>query len=299
MMRKLVLAVFTLLLAWGARGQEFDCSVSVSAPQVQGTERKVYQTMQTAIYEFMNQRVWSPYQFQKEERIECTIMITISERLSSDRFKGKINLVLRRPVYKTSYNSILFNWVDKDLEFDYIEFEPLEYNENTFSSNLTSILAFYANMFLGLDADSFSMYGGTPYFEKAQQIVNSAQNAPEKGWKAFEGRRNRYWLIENIMNSSYGSLREGFYTYHRKGLDLMSENIDMGRNGVTDALVSLQKAHRQKPGLFFLQLITESKSDELINIYTQAAPQDKTKAVNILKEIDPSHASNYQKIMQQ
>ena len=150
---------------------------------------------------------------------------------------------------------------------------------------------------LGYDGDSYSLFGGTPYFEKAQSILNSAQNATESGWKAFESTKNRYWLIENIMNTTYSPIREASYKFHRLGLDVMTENIENGRTAVSESLELLRKVNRQKPGLFLLQLFLDAKRDELINVYSQAAPIDKTKAINILKEIDPSNSSKYQKIL--
>jgi hypothetical protein len=279
--------------------QEFICQIQVNTPQIEGSERKVFQTLQQAIYEFVNNKKWSNYVYRPEEKIECSIIITINERLSSDQFKGKINLVLQRPVYKTSYTTTLFNYLDKDFDFRYVEFEPLTFTEDSYTSNLTSVLAFYAYVFLAIDADSFSKFGGTSYWEKARAIVNSCQNAPEKGWKAFESMKNRYWLVENMLNSAYGPLREGIYQYHRLGLDVMSDNIDLGRSSINDCLENFQRAGREKPGLFTLQLMMDAKRDELINVYSQASPMDKTKAVNILKELDPANSSRYQQIMQQ
>jgi len=296
-MRKIIFSFILFTFSVQAFAQEFNASVQVTAQQVEGTDKKIYQTLQQAIYEFINNRKWSNYQYKVEERIECTFMITITERVSSDEFKGKLNLVIRRPIYKTNYNSVLINHVDNDINFKYIEYQPLDFDENTFTSNLTSLLAYYVNIVLGYDGDSYSLFGGTPYFEKAQSILNSAQNATESGWKAFESTKNRYWLIENIMNTTYSPIREASYKFHRLGLDVMTENIENGRTAVSESLELLRKVNRQKPGLFLLQLFLDAKRDELINVYSQAAPIDKTKAINILKEIDPANSSKYQKIL--
>lgn len=273
------------------------CQVTVNSPQVEGTEKKVFQTLQTELYGFVNSRKWSNYVYKTEERIECSMMITITERISSDQFKAKVNVVLQRPVYKTSYNTNLLNLVDKDFDFKYVEFEPLEYNDDAYTSNLTSMVAYYLYMMLGLDADSFSKSGGTMYYEKARGVVNAAQNSPERGWKAFESQKNRYWLVENLLNNSYSEFRDGLYSYHRIGLDLMSDNMDLGRSGVNDCLENLQKVNREKTGLFITQLFIDAKRDELINIYSQAAPMDKTRIINIMKEVDPANSSRYQQIM--
>jgi len=289
----LLLSSLSLIL----RAQEFNCQVQVSSAQIEGTEKKVYQTLQQALYEFVNNRKWTNLAYRPEERIECTILVTINERVSSDMFKGKLNLVLQRPVYKTSYNSTVFNYVDKDFDFNYLESQNLEYSPDVFTSNLTSVIAFYINIFLGIDGDTFTKNGGTPYYEKAQAIVNTAQNVAEKGWKAFESQKNRYWLVENLQNSSYSGIREGLYNYHRLGLDVMTENIELGRSGVSDCIELFQKANRVRPGLFLLQLMLDAKRDEIINIFSQASPQDKVKVIAVLKEIDPANGTKYQKIM--
>lgn len=298
MIRKLIIFLIICLPPL-ARAQEFMCQVTVNSPQVEGTEKKVFQTLQTELYEFVNNRKWTNYVYKTEERIECSIMITITDRISSDQFKGKVNVVLQRPVYKTSYNTNLLNLVDKDFDFKYVEFEPLDYNDDAYTSNLTSMVAYYLYVMLGLDADSFSKNGGSLYYEKARAVVNAAQNSPERGWKAFESLKNRYWLVENLMNSTYSEFRDGLYSYHRLGLDLMSENIDLGRSGVNDCVENLQKVNREKTGLYITQLFLDAKRDELINIYSQAAPMDKTKIINIMKDVDPANSSRYQQIMTQ
>lgn len=296
-MKHLFLTILAVLLFSGIYAQEFNVTLQVTSPKVEGTEKKIFETLQQELYDFVNNRKWTGYQFKPEERIEGTILITIESRSGED-FKGKMNVALRRPVYKSSYNSALLNYIDKDIEFKYVEFQPLEYSDNTFSSNLTSVIAYYLYVFLGIDGDSFAKNGGGPYFEKAQNIVNMGQNAREKGWKAFESQKNRYWLVENYTNPTYSSVREAIYRYHRLGLDQMSDDVETGRAAINESLELLKKANREKPGLFILQLFLEAKRDEIINIYSQASPMDKTKAVNTLKEIDPSNSSRYQKILE-
>lgn len=295
----LLIIIFVFSIFHFSSAQEFNASVQVSAPQIQQTNREKFNELRKGLYEFVNDRHWTKFSYTIDERIECTIGITIMEELSSDEFRGRINLVLKRPVYGTSYNSTIFNYVDDDFQFQWQEGQPIDFNENSFSSNLTATIAYYIYIFLGLDFDTFQNMGGTPYFEKAQSVVNMAQSARETGWKAFESMKNRYWLAENLNNSSYSNIRKALYQYHRKGLDLMYDNVEKGRQGAMEALELLQRAHREKPRLFVMQLIMEAKRDEFINIFSDAAPMDKTKAVNILKEIDPSHANDYQKIISQ
>lgn len=291
------LFILLQLIAFQGIGQEINCQVQVTARQIQGTDRTAFETMQTALYEFINARKWTPYSYKLEERVEATILLTINEQLSSERYRGQLNLVLKRPVYKTNLNTTLLNYIDKDIEFTYVENEPLQFSENSFDSNLTAIIAYYINIFLGLDADSFSPLGGTPYFERAQAIVQSAQNISEPGWKAYEKLKNRYWLSENLTNPIYRPVRESIYKYHLLGLDKMYDNAEMGRASIAESIKLLGQANEQKPGSFLIQLILEAKRDEIIQVFSEGAPNTKTEVVNILKEIDPANGSRYQQIL--
>jgi len=272
--------------------------VQVISPQVQGTDRRAYEALQKSLFEFVNDRKWSPYVVKPEERIEGSILITINDRPSSDQFTGKINIILQRPIYKTTYNSPLMNYADNDLKFNFTETQTLNYSDNTFTSNITSVIAFYLNIFLGMDADTYSSMGGTYFFQKAQDIVNAAQSASEPGWKAFESQKNRYWMAENYLNPTYNVLRTTLYKYHRLGLDVMADQIDQGRSAITESIDDLKRVYRERPGLFVLQLLLEAKRDEIINIYSKTSPADQTKVVNILREIDPANANKYQQILQ-
>lgn len=300
MLRRLVfISLFVVLAALqGLKAQELNCQISVSTRQVEGTDRQIYNTLQTALYEFVNNRKWSSYTFTIEERIECTLMINITERVSTDEFKGTINVVLRRPVYKSSYNSVLLNHVDNDFQFKYVELQPLDFQDNSIVSELTAVIGYYAYIFMGLDFDSFAPNGGTPFYEKAQNIVNLEQSSSYSGWKAYEGTKNRYWLVENLTNSAYGKMREFLYQYHRQGLDVMSENVEGGRAAITESLKLLQQANRDKPSSYLFQLIMDAKRDEIINVYSGAPDNEKVAAVNILNEMDPANSAKYQKILE-
>ena len=288
-----------MLIAFiNSNSQELNCQIQIASQQVQTNDRRVFQTLQTAVYEFMNQTKWTNYTYNVQERIECSILINISYWNLTDLFKATIQVQSRRPIYHSSYDSPLLNYIDKDFEFTYLESEPLDFQINTFSSNLTSVLAFYAYMIIGLDFDSYALNGGNPYYGSAQTIVNNAQNTKEPGWKAFESLKNRYWFVENLLNSSYGSVRESIYKYHRHGLDVMADDLEKGRSTISESLDLLKKVKRDKPNLYILQLIFDTKCDEFVNIYSGASPMDKPKAVNILKEIDPTHSDKYDKILQ-
>ena len=291
------LLIFSTLVLT-SKAQELFCSVEVSSQQIQGTDKRVYQSMRDAIYEFMNNRIWTNYTLKYSEKIECSILINVTERPSTDYFLCDMTLALRRPVFNSTYNSILFNFIDKDVEIDYIENQPLDFNVGMFSSNLTSILAFYAYVMIGLDFDSFQLNGGNAFFESASMVVNTAQTSNYTGWKSAEGNKNRFWLLENITNPSYSNLRNFFYEYHRLGLDIMYETPEDGRKVILNSLEYLQKVKQSRPGLLILQIICDSKRDEFVNVFSEATPTEKTNAVKFLNEIDPSNAMTYQKIIQ-
>lgn len=290
----LILSLFMLTV----QSQEFICNVEVSSQEIQGSDRRVYETMKNAIYEFMNNRNWTNYNYKQSERIECSILINVTKRPSVDYFRFDMTLALRRPVFNSSYNSVLFNYIDKDIDIEYIENQPLDFSVGMFSSNLTSILAYYAYIMLGLDFDSFMLNGGNPYYEAALNIVNAAQNTNYTGWKSSENTRNRFWLLENLTNPSYAGFRSFYYEYHLKGLDVMYEFPEKGRQTILATLEYLQKIKQSRPGLLFLQIIADSKRDELVNIFSDGLATEKTAAVKILNEIDPANAMTYQKILQ-
>lgn len=283
-----------------AIGQELKCNVSVNAAQIQGTNRTVFENMQKTIYEFINNTVWTHATYTTDERIECNIQITINNEVSTNEYDGTIQIQSRRPIYNTSYHSVLLNFKDTDFKFKFDEFEQLEFNESVFTSNLISVLAYYSYIIIGLDSDSYSLESGSEYFEKAQRIVSNAQSSNLAGWKAFEqNKKNRYWLVENILNRGYQPLREVYYKYHRQGLDVMEKEVIQGQNEILSCLELLQKVHRNKPDsyLTFLQIFFDAKNSELVDIFSEAYDTEKTRAVNILKEINPSGSSTYDQIL--
>jgi hypothetical protein len=268
----------------------------VLSPAIQGTERSVFETLETAIKEFMNNTRWTNDNFKQDEKIECNLTINVTKRNSVDEFEANIIVQSRRPVYKSSYNTNLINYQDNDFTFKYTPFQPFEFNENTFINNLTSTLGYYAYIFIGLDYDTFSPEGGTPYYQKAQTIVNNAQNAPDKGWKAFEGSKNRYWLAENLANANFKGVRSCLYNYHRNGLDMMTNDVEMARKNIADALDGLMKVHNLQMGSFLMQVFFLAKADEVVNIFSVAPPDVKSKLVPLLNTIDPGNVTKYEKL---
>jgi hypothetical protein len=245
------------------------------------------------MYEFMNNRIWSNYNFKIEERIEFTMVFTIASVIGNDDFTGTINLVLKRPVYGTDYQTDILNLVDNDVHFQYIPYQSMEYTDGTYSNNLTSILAYYAYLMLGLDFDTFSPLGGTPFYEKAMAVVSSAQGSQERGWQSFDGTKNRYHLIENLLNPSYVEMRKFLYEYHMKGMDQMSKNAEGARIDIGKSIKYFQNVYDKRSGLYLLQVMLQTKRDEVINIYKEASPMEKTSMLNIMKAIDPSNGTRY------
>ncbi len=296
-MKKLgFLLLLVLLLVGSGMAQELRCNISVSGQQIQGANRNVFQTMQADLYEFMNNRKWTDHVYSMDERIECSIYIRLTEQLSSNEFKGSIQVQLRRPVFNSDYETPLLNIKDNDFHVEYVEYQSMEFNETSNRDNLTNLMAYYAYVILGMDYDSFSPNGGTEYFQKAQQIVNNSQNVRYAGWKAYESERNRYWLVENLLNKSYAPFRDCTYQYHRLGLDIFFFFIEEGRAAVAESLRSIQKVFRSRPSLYILQIFFDAKSDELVNIFSKSYPDERNRVMTILNEVDPSNGSKYEKI---
>lgn len=295
------LAILLLLLgcmAPAAKSQELLATVNVNSNKIGGADQQLYQAMQTSIMEFLNTRRWTEDVFQQQERVVCNITIMLEERVSTNMFKATVQIQSSRPVYNSGYNTVLLNHTDPDWVFEYVEFQPIEYNENTFLNNLSSLLAFYAYTILGMDYDSFSNLGGTVYHQKAQQVVVNAQNAVEPGWRQNQNLRNRYWLNENLLNSAFKPFREGVYIYHRLGLDAMSrsENIPEARKQISAAITKMHTVHKTKPGSMLQQVYLNGKLSELIGIYGKALPAEKSQVLTMLSEIDPPNILQYQKI---
>ncbi len=291
-----LIPIFLLLVCLPLQGQELRCQANVTSPQVQGSNKQVYDAMRKAMYEFLNNTKWTDHVFSEEERIDCSFMFRITDQVSMDEFRGTLTVQSRRPVYNTAYSTTLINFQDNDIHFRFAEFEPLEFNEQTHTSNLVAILAFYVNIILGLDYDSFAPEGGSLFFERAENIVSNAANAAESGWKAFESQKNRYWLAENLLNSKYESFRSCLYRYHRLGLDKMSDNVNDGRAEISEAITDLRKAYRENSQAIIWPLFFTAKSDEIKNIFSEGFPDEKARIVQVLKEIDPANASKYDAI---
>lgn len=291
---KYLITCFFLLISPVIYAQDLNARVQILAPQLANSNKRILDILETSIKDFLNQRRWSVNALQPQERIDCNFVITITDWDGSSSFKAEAQIQSNRPVFNSSYNSTLLNISDKDFSFTYAEGQTLDFSEQNFISNLSSLLAFYAYVITGIDSDTFSKLGGTPYFQKAQNVLNNAQSAPNSGWKAIESLRNRFWLVENLNNKSYNPLRESLYTYHRNGLDVMAENKSKGIKEILSIIPQLQKIDRQKQGSILNQIFFTAKADELVSILSAADSQDKLKAYTVLSEIDPSNRLKYE-----
>jgi hypothetical protein len=246
--------------------------------------------------EFLNGHKWSPDNILPQERVECNFVLNITNWDGNSSFSGELQIQSTRPVFNTSYNTPLLNLDDKDFDFLYTEGQAVDYSDQNFQSNLSSVMAFYAYIILGMDYDSFSRFGGTNYFAAAQNVVNIAQSASYKGWKAFDSNINRYWLAENMNNKAYNALRSFMYDYHRNGLDEMADNTSKGRKAIGDLLPSLSQVDRQRIGSMFPLIFFTAKRDELVSIFSKADQREKTDAITNLTQIDPANGNKYQNI---
>ncbi len=295
-----LLLIAYCLLPTATTAQELRCNISINSSRIQGTNKSVFNTLQKDLYDFMNSTVWTNNVFGSDERIECSIFINITEQIGTSDFKGTLQVQSSRPVYGTNFTTPVLNFMDSEIAFRYLEYDKLEYNENQYNS-LISVMAFYAYVIIGLDYDTFSLRGGTDFFKKAQNIVLLAQNASEGGWKPYDGtRNNRYWMIENLLNSKYSPERGAYYKYHRLGLDRMSENISDGRDEVMNALLDIQRVYRERPDpyMFYLKLFFDAKSDEIVNVFSEAPQTDRSRMAQLLMEVDRTNESKYKKLQQ-
>ncbi len=295
-MKQLKVIFCFLFITILVQAQELNCIVTINSEQVQGTNKSVFNTLQKSVSEFVNNRKWTDLVFANSERIDCNMSIIVKS-VENDAFSCEIQIQSRRTIYNTSYYSPIFNFKDNDFTFSYKEFDQLEFNDNDISSNLTAVIAYYAYLIIGYDMDSFTRLGGTIYFQKAENIVNSSQSGQlGKGWKAFDSTKNRYALINNILDEVFKKYRNYFYEYHRLGLDEMTINIVNARSRISQGLPILREANRARPSAVVISSFLDAKNDELINIFSKASTKEKTDAVQILSDVNPTQSARYETI---
>ena len=292
---------FTLALVLSSTllsAQELQFTVSINAEVVQTTERAIFTEMENAFQSFLNDTEWTSDPFRNNEKIKGNLFLTITDQPQIGRFTANAQIQVLRPVYGSNYETLLLNFADRDFDFNYTQSQPLRYNESVYTDNITGMLAFYAYVALGLDYDSFSPMGGNPHYEKAQNIVNIAQNSGATGWGQFQSRRNRYWLIENLfINKQFEPLREAIYTYHRQVMDKFTDDPESARAQVLELLKSLQEVNRVLPNSIGIISFLDAKNEEIVNIFKQGDIGVRRNVYNELLKLDPSRRSKYQQIV--
>ncbi len=294
----LLLASFTLLTA-SLPAQELDVTVTINTPTLQLADPKVFQDLKSTVQAFMNNQKWTNESYESHERIKVSLVLNILKEFSATSFGGELAIQAVRPVYGSNYETPLISYLDRDVTFGYEQYQPLEFSENNFNDNLSSILSFYAYIIIGLDYDSFSPFGGETYFQFAQDILNAVPQsvtATNKGWRSIDGNRNRYWIIENLLSPRVRNLRQAYYDYHRQALDVMHQDPATGRIIMAQAIEDIAGVNQTYPNAMMIQLFVNAKSNEIIEIYKQGTSAEINRVVQSMSRIDGANASKYRAI---
>lgn len=296
-MKKLLFAIVSsLLFVTYSSAQELRCHVNIQYNEIANADKDMFNTLRTSIEDFMNAQSWTNHTYEEQEKIEVKLTLRMTSQ-SSKNFSGTLQVQSSRPVYNSTYTTTLFNHVDDKIAFQYEENEPIEFSENSFVSNLSSILAYYAYIVIGLDYDSFSPNGGVEFYQKAQNVATSAQANDENGWSSSSrDDKTRYWLIDNLLNSSYSAFHTAIYKYHRLGLDVMYNKPEDGRKEIYNSLTELEKVFRLKPGSYLLTAFFYAKKEEIVQIYSEGNPDEKNRIVTLAKKLNPANVNEYDKI---
>lgn len=297
-MNKFIQILTLTSLSFYGFGQELNCRVVIDRTQVTVSDPSVFDEMESDLSEFINNRKWTDDNFELEERINCNLLMTITAVPTVGVYEATVQIISSRPVYGTEYETVVMNFADRDWTFNYIPSRPINYNENSFTDNISSLLAYYAYVVIGMDYDTFGELSGAKYYEEAFRIVNNAQQSSFPGWQQLGSNRNRYWLIENLRNPSLEPVRNALYTYHRKGLDIFREEPDEARNVIAVALQNIQRANRTRPRSILTISFMDAKATELAQIYSDGSPTIRKKAYGILTSIDPSKTDRFKPMIE-
>lgn len=296
-MHKLFILLFVATSPFFVAAQELNCEIKVETPKLQTTDPALFQNLENALNDFMNNKKWTNVPFSAEERIECRIVITITKENSSGSFNATANIQSIRPVYNSDYKTVIFTYSDPSFDFNYTQYQPIEFSENVYINNLSSLLAYYAYIIIGLDFDSFEENAGQPYFQKAKTIVDQAQTSEASGWKSFEGRRNRFWLVDNLLSPQFSDYHKALFLYHFEGLDKMYDNKEEATAAILEALKILARIEKENPNSMIVQIFRTAKSDEILEIFGNARPDQKKEAFNYMQVIDIANANKYEKLL--
>jgi len=293
-MRNLVLITICLLVSIAVGAQELNCNVTINSDQLSQGDLPVFRTLERSLNDFVNKSKWSNRTFKENERINAQMFITIT-KYESNRFEGNIQIQSSRPVFNTSYETPIFNYKDNNLTFEYIEYSPLIFNENVYESNLVGVVAYYINVMLGLDADTFALEGGTDHFRVAQNITTQAQGTSYKGWDATEDR-SRFELISDLLSNTYREYRVAMYNYHRKGLDILGDNNSTGKQVIAGTMKLFETMQKRRPNAFLIQTFFDAKSDEIRDIFSDGPKVDIVKLKETLSKVAPNYSSTWNDI---
>jgi len=294
MFKKII--ILLVFISFSATAQELNCVVKVQYDRITSANPQIFKTLEKSLQDFLNNTKFTTRNFGRSERIECSMIFNLSA-YDSNNFSSTLQVAASRPVYGSTYPSPIFNFLDKDIDFRYVEGENLTYNPNTFDSNLMSLLGFYANMIIALDADTFALQGGTTYYEAAQGIVNVAQGtAGYKGWSQQDGNQSRYFLVNDILSNTYTPFREAMYQYHIGALDKMAANQKEAKEKAIAAITTLSELYKVRPNAFITRVFFDAKSDEIATIFSGGPPVTTTKLVDTLNRISPMNAAKWSKI---
>ena len=296
-----MLILLLMVLDVKIQAQEINAKVTVVAAQVGNTvDKRVFQNLQTALVAFINKRKWTTDVFEGNEKIECSFLLNLQSIVEPNVYKASLTIQAGRPIYNSTYLSPLVNFIDNEITFRYVEFQPIEFNENRISgaepltANLSALFAYYVYIVLGLDYDSYAPRGGDPFFQKANLIVNAAPEGRSiSGWKPFDGQRNRYWLAENLQNTRYALVHDAIYTYYRQGMDKLIENENVAREQMLNGINMLNTLNTETPNLMIMPFFFQGKSDEIIKIYKKSDPQEKSRILDLCSRLDIANASKY------
>ncbi len=282
--------IVLLLFIFGVRSsaQELNCVVKINSSEIGVSNKQVFVTMQSAIFEYLNNTKWTNIPYQENEKINCSLTINIIDNPSTNQYKGSLQLQVSRPVYNATYTTSVLNFNDNDVNFSYEEYQPLVYNENSFDSNLVSILTFYAYTILGFEADTFGYKGGEEFHQLAENVVNVAQQGGAKGWKKIDGNNTRYQLNENLLSPVYEQYRKTFYAYHLQGLDRLVDDKKGGKENIAQSIIDLQKLYNDRPNTFLIRVFMDTKSDEIVDIFSDGPKINITELREVLSRIFPS-----------
>jgi len=294
-MHKIVQIIVVFFAVMQLNAQELNCTINVNADKIPGSNKQIFTTLENSLNEFVNQKRWTNFNYKPQEQINCNLTFTILEQTGSD-LRGHIQIQSSRPIYNSTYLTPVFNFKDDNLSFRYTEYEPLLFNENSFESNLVSIVTFYVYTILGMDADTFSLNGGTPFYTKAQDILVQAQQSGYTGWNQNDGTKSRFTLIDNILSPTYALFRTALYHYHKEGLDNMSQDKKNAKQNIAASILGLKTIYDTRPNAFLLRIFMDSKATEIVDIFSDGPRFDTFKLKEDLMRISPINASKWNEI---